>query len=176
MSTHHTPVGHRSVALAGSAPDRRSRQYRVTADERTFGISAPDPLRGSAVAPFIGRWCRTRWRDPSADRHQLPLPVRRDSLHDPLRSPEVDPRCLGGSVDRCAAAACCQHLDHSLDVLCSHTGCNQVRRKIGIGQCNRFANLCCIRLRCVLLWESQPSRNSPYGAPRRCAAYRAAYR
>ena len=40
------------------------------------------------------------WRDQSADPHELPLPVLCGSRHDPLRSPVVDPRCFGGSVDR----------------------------------------------------------------------------
>jgi hypothetical protein len=31
MSAHHTPLGHSSVALAGSAPDCHPGQYRVTA-------------------------------------------------------------------------------------------------------------------------------------------------
>jgi len=30
----------------------------------------------------------------------LPLPALRGSRHDPLRSAVIDPRCLGGRVDR----------------------------------------------------------------------------
>ncbi len=79
----------------------------------------------------------------SADHHELPVPVPGGSLHDSLRSPVVDPRCLGGSVDRCAVTACSQHCDHSLDGLCSHAGCNQLRRKFCI-------YLCCLGLRWAL--------------------------
>jgi hypothetical protein len=68
----------------------------------------------------------------SADRDKLPLPVLCDNLHDPLRRPVVDPRCLGGSVDRRAVAPCSQHRDDSLDGLCRRTGCNQLRRKLCI--------------------------------------------
>jgi hypothetical protein len=38
-------------------------------------------------------------RDRSADRHERPVLVLCCTLHNPLRSPEVNPRCLGGSVD-----------------------------------------------------------------------------
>ncbi|MDT5058823.1 MAG: hypothetical protein QOF66_7189 [Mycobacterium sp.] len=73
------------------------------------------------------------------------------SLHDPLRSPVVDPRCLGGGVDRCTVTPCSQHGDHSLDRLCCHTGCNQFRRKFCIdlsrlGLRRTLHSLCRIRL------------------------------
>src|SRR3954454_46964 len=38
--------------------------------------------------------------DPSARRHDSPLPTLYASLHNPLRGPVVDPRRLGGRVDR----------------------------------------------------------------------------
>ena len=69
---------------------------------------------------------------PSADRRELPLPLGCGSLHDPLRSPVVDPRRLGGSVDRCAVTAYSQHRHHRLDGLRGHTRCNQLRRKVCI--------------------------------------------
>jgi hypothetical protein len=83
----------------------------------------------------------------SADHHELPVPVPGGSLHDPLRGPVVDPRCLGGSVDRRAVTACRQHCDHGLDRLCSHTGCNQLRRKVCIDLCNLCIDLCRLGLR-----------------------------
>jgi Molydopterin dinucleotide binding domain len=47
-----------------------------------------------------------RWRDPSANRHELPVPTLCVSLHDPLRRPVVNPRCLGRSIDRRAVTVC----------------------------------------------------------------------
>jgi hypothetical protein len=51
------------------------------------------------------------------------------SLHDALGSPVVDPRCLGGSVDRCAVTASREHGDHNLNGLCCHAGFEDSRRK-----------------------------------------------
>ena len=70
----------------------------------------------------------------SADRGKLPLSTL-GGLHDPLRSPVVDPRCFGGSVDRRTVTVCREHRDHRIDGLCSHTGGNQFRRKVCIQLC-----------------------------------------
>jgi hypothetical protein len=69
----------------------------------------------------------------SADGEEWPL--LRGSLHDPLRSPVVDPRCFGGSVDRRPTTACSQYRDHRLEALCGRTGCNQLRSKVCIDLC-----------------------------------------
>ena len=45
----------------------------------------------------------------SADRCELRLSTKCCGFHDSLRGPVVDPRCLGGSVDRRAFTGCRQH-------------------------------------------------------------------
>jgi hypothetical protein len=72
----------------------------------------------------------SRLQRPSAHRHELPLPTLCGSLHNPLRGPVVDPRRFGGRVDRRAVTACGQHFDHSLEGLCSHTGCDQLDKSL----------------------------------------------
>jgi hypothetical protein len=52
---------------------------------------------GTQVVLPAADWALT---DPSADRHALPLSTFGGSLHDPLRSPVIDPRCLAAaSID-----------------------------------------------------------------------------
>lgn len=79
--------------------------------------------------PFIGT------RPPSADRQKLPLPML-CGLHDPLRSPVVDPRCPGRCVDRRAVTAGRQDCKHRLDGLCRRAGDDQVRRNLCIDLCH----------------------------------------
>jgi len=69
------------------------------------------------------------------------------SLQDPLCRPVVDPRRLGGSVDRCAITVCFQHGDHRHRALRGHAGCNQFRRKVCIDLCNVCIAPCALRLR-----------------------------
>jgi hypothetical protein len=78
----------------------------------------------------------------SADHHELPVAVPGGSLHDPLCRLVVDPRRFGGSVYRCAVTVCFQHRDHSLGMLCGHSGCNQFRRKVCVELCNFCIDRC----------------------------------
>lgn len=64
--------------------------------------------------------------EQSADHRKLPLAVLTGTLHDPLRSPVIDPRHLGGGVDRCAVTVCREHRDYRVDGLCRGPGCNQI--------------------------------------------------
>jgi hypothetical protein len=103
------------------------------------------PHRGRACGDATGHESRRgRGEYPSADRHELPLRVLCGSLHDPLRSAVIDPRCSSGSVDRCTVTACCQHRDHRLHGLCSHTGCNQLQRKVCIDCASVCAEPCTV--------------------------------
>jgi hypothetical protein len=97
----------------GREPKRRS---------TVFALVDVEPMTG--IEPAYSAW-EVGTSPPSAHRHELPLPTLCGSLHDPLCSPVVDARRIGGSVDRRAVTACSQHGDHSLDGLSSHTGCDE---------------------------------------------------
>ena len=58
--------------------------------------------RANTNASFTARQRTKGFRtyDPSADRRELALPVLCGSLHDALRSAVIDPRSLGGGIDR----------------------------------------------------------------------------
>ena len=88
---------------------------------------------------------------PSSDRNELPLLVLNSTLHNPLRSPVVNPQCFGGSVDQCAVTACSQHCDHSLS-----RGC--VVTPDAISSDARSASTCAALISVQKLLTAQPGR------------------
>ncbi len=116
MTTHPQPCSaseeKMSDVTAAPPPPKPNAGWHLGAiDAPVLSRLADGQPRGNCHRFILGS-------EQSADHRKRPLPMLGGSLHDPLRSPVVDARRLGGSVDRCAVTACSQHRDHSLDGLC----------------------------------------------------------
>ena len=96
--------GKRRLALDRTPVSTAEMSSELQVHSVSFRLSAPRYLRfrsrvltaSRGITNFLAR----RVQGASADHRKLTLSVLPGSLHDPLRSPVVDPRCLGGSVDR----------------------------------------------------------------------------
>ena len=126
-----------SVARLATLPGKLGRLRPNPADNSSSFTTPPYLICGWSL---IHRATVPGSAPGSADRGEVVVRTLGRGVHDPLCSPVVDPRCLGGSVDRRAATSRRQHGHHRLDGLSSDSGFNQLRREVCI-------DLCCLGLR-----------------------------
>ena len=110
LRCHRGVVNHHSGSLGGRATTWRR---PVVREPRRRPEVRKDPhssrFRHSAVWPMVKPRGKSHWLivgSERADHRKLALPTLSGSLHDPLRSPVVDPRASWRQVDRRAVTAC----------------------------------------------------------------------